>query len=52
MTLIQKAFENIAGKEFSTLSKTKIIILPTVNLLPANDFYLVKAKILCFGKDY
>ena len=35
---------------FSTLSQTDIIILETLNLLSANAFNLVKAKILSFGK--
>ena len=35
---------------FSTLPKTGIIILATLNLSSANAFNLVKAKILLFGK--
>ena len=64
MTLKKKALENTgekgenAGNQhfllfppvFSALSKRKIVILATFNLLSANDFNLVKSKNLLFGK--
>ena len=66
MTMKQRAFENIDGKEknagnqhflflptmFSTLSKIAIIILATLNLMSANAFNLVKVKLLSFGKEF
>ena len=36
---------------FSTLSKTKIIILSTLILSPANAFNLDQSKFLSYGKE-
>ena len=36
---------------FSTLSKTEIVFLATLNLLSANAVCFVNAKILSFGKE-
>ena len=57
MALIKKAFENFVGKgensgnhtTFSTLQKTEIIIVATLNMWYANAFSLEESKNLLFG---
>ena len=62
MKVVLERAENIVGKaenagnqhfilsdNFSTLSKTEIIVLATVNLLSVKALNLVKVKILPFG---
>ena len=55
-----KVFENNVGKRenacsfptmFSSLSKTKVIILATFNFSSANGFSLDQSRILSFGKE-
>ena len=64
LPLKKKPLENIKGKKemlvnsispfptkFTTLSKSEVVVLATSNLLFANAFNVVKAKILSFGTD-